>query len=388
MKIAVIGGGIAGTAAAFEIARQGEHPAVYFDHSGSSGLYSGALDFDAWDRARGVAAVADGLAQFAAALGIWELGSQARRVATLEGNVRPARGTDRALLDLEQCAGKRVAVVDVERDDWDAPLLAKSFASSAWAQQTQTHFYAARVQALQNGFERRISAYDFGALHDAPERSQSLLSALQGSGATPEAWLFGPWLGIERALSAELSAALGVPVGETTSTLGGTAGARFEQARERLLARIALVKRVHVTSVERSQDGYRVTTAAGEAHEFSAVVLATGGVAAGGVALERSFERRGGTGFRLSFAAPVALELHGEVVEGVSSLASVDFVTRGLGMLLDVGIAASADGAVRDNPGLFAAGDALAGRPRAALWAARSGLEAAQRALDYAKRTR
>ncbi|MEO8903875.1 MAG: hypothetical protein ABI488_16280 [Polyangiaceae bacterium] len=388
MKIAVIGGGIAGTAAAFEIARQGEHPSVYFDYSGASGLYSGALDFEAWDRARDAEAILDGLAQFASALGTWELSAKPRRVATLEGNVRPARGTDRALLDLERCAGKRVAVVDLERDDWDAKLLAKSFASSAWARETQTDFYAARVQVLQTGSERRISAYDFGTLLDSPERSQELLKALQNSGVTPEAWLFGPWLGLERALSADLSAALSVPVGETTSTLGGTAGARFELSRDRLLGRIALVKRTHVTTLARIPDGYRVTTSDGESQDFSTVVLATGGVAAGGVALERSFERRGGTGFRLSFSAPVPLELHGEVVEGVSSLASVDFVARGLGTLLDVGIAASADGAVRDNPGLFAAGDAVAGRPRAALEAARSGLGAAQRALDYAKKVR
>jgi glycerol-3-phosphate dehydrogenase subunit B len=388
VKIAVLGGGIAGTAAAFEIARQGEHPAVYFDHTGASGLYSGALDFEPWDRVSDAEPVSEGLAAFAAALGVWELEAQAQRVATLEGNVRPARGTDRALLNLEQCAGKRVAVVDVERDDWDAPLLVKSFASSAWARETQTHFFSVPVRVLQTGSERRVSAYDLATSLDSSERSQALLSALQSSGVTPEAWLFGPWLGIERALSRELGAALGVPVGETTSTLGGTAGARFEAARERLLARIALVKRAHVTHVEHTAHGYRVTTNQGESQEYSALVLASGGVAAGGVALERSFERRGGTGFRLSFAGRVPLELHGEIVEGVSSLSSVDFVTRGLGTLLAVGIAADAAGAVRDSPGLFGAGDALAGRPRAALWAARSGLSAAQSALEYVKTVR
>ncbi|MEP7049632.1 MAG: hypothetical protein ABJB12_04735 [Pseudomonadota bacterium] len=387
MKIAVLGGGIAGTAAAFEIARQGGQPVLYFAHSGSSGLYSGALDFDAWDRAVEAEPVSEGLAQFAAALGIWELGQQTQRVATLEGNVRPARGTDRALLNLEQCAGKRVAVVDVERDDWDAPLLAKSFASSAWARQTQTQFFATAVPLLQAGFERRISAYDLATLLDSPARSQALLSALRGRGAERDAWLFGPWLGIERALSSELGAALGLPVGETTSTLGGSAGARFENARDQLLERIAVVKRVHVTGVERTRDGYRVIGSEGEAQEFSAAVLATGGVAAGGVALQRSFERRGGTGFRLSFTGPVPLELHGEVVEGVSSLSSVDFVARGLGTLLAVGIATNGAGEVRDNPGLFAAGDAVAGRPRTALGAARSGLSAAQRAVEYIKTT-
>ena len=387
MKVAVLGGGIAGVAAAFELARQGVRPSVYFEHSGSSGLYGGALDFEVWDRVTALAEVDQDLARFAEALGAWELGSAALRVATLEGNVRPARGAARGLLNLERCAGKRVAVVDLERDDWDAPLLAASFAASSWARQTQTHFYEARVRALQNGFERRISGYDFAALHDTPERSQALLSAVQVSGVTPDAWLFGPWLGIERALADELSQALGVPVGETTSGLGGAAGARFERARDRLLARDADVHRARVTQLERVGSGYRVTAVECEPSEFSAVVLATGGVAAGGVALERSFERRGGTGFSLSFDAPVALELNHEVVEGVSSLSSVDFVARGLGTLLEVGIAAGADAAVRDNPGLFAAGDALAGRPRMALEAARSGLNAAQRALDYVRRS-
>lgn len=387
MNVAVVGGGIAGVASAFELARQGVRPSVYFDHSGSSGLYSGALDFEVWDQVSALEPIEPALAVFSAALGAWAMGPDARRVATLEGNVRPARAADRSLLDLERCAGKRVAVVDLERDDWDAPLLARSFAASSWARQTHTHFYEARVRALQKGFERRISGYDFAELHDTPERSQALLAALQVSGVTPDAWLFGPWLGITRTVADELSQALGVPVGETTSGLGGAAGARFERARDRLLEREATVHATRVTRLERVGARYRLTALDAEPAEFGAVVLATGGVAAGGVALERSFERRGGTGFRLSFSAPVALELHHEVLEGVSSLANVDFVARGLATLLEVGIAAAADGSVRDNPGLFAAGDALAGRPRLALEAARSGLNAAQRTLDYLRRS-
>lgn len=388
MKIAVIGAGIAGAAAAFEFARQGARATVFHGPTGSSGLYSGALDFEPWDQANPTSAIASELAEFSKQLGAWELGAVARRVATLEGNVRPARGTDSALLDLERCVGKRVAVIDLERDDWDAPLLAKSFASSAWAVRTQTQFFAARAQVLQNGFERRISGYDFAALHDTAERAQALQAALRRSGVSAEAWLFGPWLGTERPLAQELSAALGVPVGETTSAPGGAAGARFEQARDRLLERIADVARGHLTSIERIVGGYRLQLQDRPAEEFAIVVLATGGVAAGGVALERSFERRGGTGFRLSFTAPVALELDAEVVEGVSSLSSVDFVERGLGALLKVGIATQADGSVRDNPGIFVAGDAIAGRPRTALVAAHSGLGAARAALEYRRRSR
>jgi hypothetical protein len=387
VKIAIVGAGIAGTAAAFEIARQGERAVVFHDLTGASGLYSGALDFEPWDRADYGRAVEGGVSEFSAALGAWELGGSPLRVATLEGNLRSARGADRALLDLERCAGKRVAVVDLERDDWDAPLLAKSFASSAWAQQTRTQFFSVSVKALKSGFERRISGYDFAAVHDAPERAAALESALRASNASADGWLFGPWLGIARPLAKELIDALGVPVGETTSAPGGAAGARFEQARDRLLADVADVTRARLNSIERRGNGYRLELRDRAPEEFQCVVLATGGVAAGGVALERSFERRGGTGFRLSFNAPIALELDGEVVEGVSSLSNVDFVDRGLNALLDVGIATQADGALRANPGIFAAGDAIAGRARTALIAADSGIRAARAALDYGRRS-
>jgi anaerobic glycerol-3-phosphate dehydrogenase len=388
VKIAIIGAGIAGTAAAFEVARQGGRATVIHDLTGSSGLYSGALDFELWDQAAPASALSSELAEFSKQLGAWQLGAVARRIATREGNVRPARGTDAALLDLEPCAGKRIAVIDLERDDWDAPLLAKSLAGTAWAVQSQTQFFAARAKVLQNGFERRISGYDFAQLHDAPERAQALQTALRESGVTADAWLFGPWLGIERPLAQELTAALGVPVGETTSAPGGASGARFEQARDRLLARIADVERGQLTSLERNGNGYLLKLRERDPREFSIVLLATGGVAAGGVALERSFERRGGTGFRLSFAAPLALELDREVVEGVSSLSSVDFAELGLGALLEVGIATRSDGSVHEHPGIFVAGDAIAGRPRTALIAAQSGLEAARSALDYRRRSR
>ncbi|HYQ03534.1 MAG TPA: FAD-dependent oxidoreductase [Polyangiaceae bacterium] len=387
MKIAIIGAGIAGTAAAFEVARQGARAALFHDLTGSSGLYSGAVDFEPWDVADYERAVGGELLEFTTALGAWELGGQAWRVATLEGNVRPARGGDRAILDLAQCAGKRVAVVDVERDDWDAPLLAKSYAGSAWARQTRTEFFATPVAVLQKGFERRISGYDFAALHDAPERAAALESALRDCKVSADAWLFGPWLGIERALGKQLSDALGVPVGETTSMPGGAAGARFERARDRLLAQSADVTRARLMSVEKSARGYRLQLRDRAPEEFAAVVIASGGVAAGGVALERSFERRGGTGFRLSFSAPIALELDSEVVESVSSLANIDFVDRGLGALLDVGVGTEENGALHANPGLFAAGDVIAGRPRTALIAVDLGIRAARAALDYARRT-
>jgi len=386
VKIAIIGAGIAGTAAAFEIARQGGRAKVIHGLTGASGLYSGALDDEPWDLAQPASALDSGLGEFSVQLGAWELGPSSLFIATLEGNVRPTRGSDRALLDLERCAGKRVAVVELERDDWDAALLANSFSSSAWARQTGTQFFAAPLPVLEKGFERRISGYDFASLHDAPERAQALQACLRESQISADAWLFGPWLGLERSLSEELSRALTVPVGETTSAPGGAAGARFERARDRLLERIADVERGQLTSLERVGQGYRLQMRDRPAEEFPTVVLATGGVAAGGVALERSFERRGGTGFRLSFSAPLALSLGSEVLEGVSSLSGFDFAERGLGRLLEVGIACQADGSVPEKPGIFVAGDVIAGRARTALSAAASGLKAARAALSYSRR--
>lgn len=386
MKIAIIGAGIAGAAAAFEIARQGRRATVFHDVTGASGLYSGALDFEPWDGVERERALESELSEFSKQLGVWELGPKAAYLATPEGNVRPARGRDRAILNLERCAGKRVAVVDLERDDWDAPLLAKSFASSRWAQRTDTRFFAVPVAGLKKGFERRISGYDFAALHDAPERALALQKAMLESRASAEAWLFGPWLGVQRPLADELSAVLGVPVGETTSVPGGVAGARFELGCERLLARLADVARGRLLGLEPIDSGCRLHVRDHAPLEFSAVVLATGGVAAGGIALQRSFERRGGTGFRLSFAAPITLQLDAEVSEGVSSLAGIDFAERGLDMLLEVGIATRADGSLPSQSGIFAAGDAMAGRPRTALVAADSGLRAARAALEFIRR--
>jgi glycerol-3-phosphate dehydrogenase subunit B len=385
VNIAVIGAGVAGAAAAHELARQGARPTVFHAQAGASALYSGALDFEAWDRVHELSPIEPELARFCAALGAWELGPAAARIATLDGNLRPTRGRDRALLDLEPLAGQRVAVVELERDDWDARLLARSYSASAWAKQTETVFEPVRVRALEHHFERRISSYDFAAQHDVPERASFLLTALKISGVSPAAWLCGPWLGVERAVATELSAALGVPVGETTSAPGGAAGARFESARDRLLSQIALVERARVLRIESRGRGYRLETEAGDAGEFSSVVLATGGVAAGGIVLERSFERRGGAGFRLSFAAPVSIAVDGEISEGVSSLSSPDFVERGMSVLLAVGIAASSAGAALGAPGLFVAGDALAERPRSALFAAQSGVTAARGALAHAR---
>ncbi|HEY3498234.1 MAG TPA: FAD-dependent oxidoreductase, partial [Polyangiaceae bacterium] len=294
--VVVVGAGAAGTAAAWAAARAGARVSVLHDRAGATALYSGALDLVPWDskdepearQAAEAAVLADAeLAAFASELGILRLGHC--MLASREGVARRALGSDRALLDLEPLAGKRVGVLDAERDDWDAALLAKSLSASPFAERTRTSFVPIPVRMLSAGHERRVAAYDFAALHDDPARLSALGEALRAERAAADAWLSGPWLGLERDSARELAALAGAPVGETTSKVGGPAGARFERARDRLLQRRGVeVRQARVSRVSGASGALFVALEGAEGTrevEAKAVVLASGGVAAGGIVL-------------------------------------------------------------------------------------------------------
>src|SRR5262249_52436248 len=157
----------------------------------------------------------DELGAFLAALGIYQRGGAEPKstamIATASGVVRPAWCTDRALLDLAPLAGKRVAVADVERDDWDAPLLAKTLGVSAWAESTLTSFVSVPLRLLRTGHERRIAPYDFAALHDDEARRRSLAEAIEAAPGVADAWLFGPWLGLDPNTVTALRAVVPLP---------------------------------------------------------------------------------------------------------------------------------------------------------------------------------
>jgi glycerol-3-phosphate dehydrogenase subunit B len=301
-------------------------------------------------------------------------------------------GADRALLDLEPLAGKHVAVADVPRDDWDAPLLVGALASSPWAERTRTKFSLVPISELRRGHERRLTSHDFAALHDDSERLGALAKLLVETGRGYDAWLVGPWLGVTPGTASQLRRSVPVPVGETMSFVGGPAGARFENARAALCETQSIdVVRGRVGSVEARGERWVVGFASGEHEheredelEAAAVVMATGGVAAGGIALVWD-PVRGAHGFRLSFTAPVALSLDGEPGDSGGSLYGASLETRGLGVLERVGIDADVSGNALHGKapvaGLYVAGDALAGRPRTVLEAVESGIRAARDAL-------
>jgi hypothetical protein len=284
-------------------------------------------------------------------------------VATREGVVREARGSDDALLDLAPLSGKCVGLVDVPRDDWDAPLLLRAFRESAWARATATRFELVSLELLEKGHQRRISSYDFATGFERAERPAWLIEVLKQS-AGPDAWLFGPWLGVKRALARELAHGVGVAVGEVTSPLGGVAGARFEARRDALLAALGaelrreLVQAVHVTG-----EGVALELEGGARLDADAAVLATGGFVSGAIALTGALSGAEPAGFELTIRGLPSLHVAG-AVDPISSLYGVDLAARGRRLLEHVGVAASAEGRVRGAARVYVAGDLLgAGAP-------------------------
>lgn len=371
--VVVIGGGFAGVAAAWAAAHAGARVVLVHAAAGASALYSGIVDGGPSDAE---------LRDLARSLGLI-VEATPRAVATRQGVIRTAMGRDSALLDLDGLAGRRIAVADVGRDDFDAELLTRSLAVSEWAERTQTQFFCVRVAALQSGAERRVASYDLALSFDEPERLRALASSVVAAGPA-DAWLFGPWLGVRNPVSVELAQLLGRPVGEVSSPLAGAAGARFEERRRELLRELQIdVRESLVLSVTAEGAELCVALEHGERLGASAVVLAIGGVAGGGIELAPA-DPKLYRAARASLAAPIELELDNEVFDGISSLAGLSFKSAGLGALERLGVRADESAALAPRLPLFGAGDVLAGKPRTVLAALASGIFAGKQAAASA----
>ncbi len=376
MKVVVLGAGFSGLSAAFAARRAGASVNLVHQGAGASGLYAGAVDGSALPDSPAQAALLNELAPL---LGL-RLNPNAV-VATREGIVRRAAGADAAVLDLAPLAGKRIGVVDVPRDDWDGPLLVRSYAASDWARSTGTRFELVPLDLLEKSYQRRVSPYDFATSFELPERLAWLNEVLRAH-AGPDAWLFGPWLGVKRELSRELTASVGVPVGEVTSPPGGVAGARFEGRRDALLVAIgAEVVTERATGVRMAATSVVVTLDGGRELEADVLVLAVGGIVSGAVRLVGALSGAEPAGFELSLSGLPLVQARGEPHRPVSSLFGVDLAARGRVLLEHVGLAASAQGEVVGEPRVFAAGDLLAPQPPSVGHALLSGLRAGAAAV-------
>lgn len=424
--VTIIGGGIAGLAAAWGATQRGDKVNLVDGGAGASALTSGAVDETPWDTLLAAsmqlgepiraAELPEEVLGFSAALGLWHLVPAEGEMALVvsgAGVVRPARGHDRAILDLARVPiGGTVIVPRLERAGWDADSMARTLSSDPRARDRGLTFEASSVTALRFADEWRIGDVDLAARHDEEARrvwlSEQLTQTLRFKRSRhrkADAFLMGPWLGAAAPQAEDLSARVGVPVGEVLSPVGGPAGSRFVAARDALLARCE-VKPVRGKAVELQSEHGRVVLRVepgGQLIAADRTLLAIGGLIGGGLVYGPPYRHeddvppsRQPIPFRLSLSAGVQLatcEKTGVAWNGpaprrmgvVGSRHGPELDTTAwphgdvMGGLESVGIAC--DG-VWAAPGITVAGDARAGRPRTVLEAVRSGLAAAEASVS------
>ncbi len=391
-RVIVVGGGIAGAAAAITAARRGARVTCVPGRPGASSLASGALDAVPWEEAGAADALApSGDARAVLdALGGYALG--ACRLLATTGISRPAAGRDAALLDVAGLTGE-VLVPPAEQHGWHADTFAQAWSTDAALRARGVSFRAGATSILRHTGEHAMADAELAALHDDAERLGWLAGRLKESLAATScvAVVLPPWLGVERARAAELSARVGAPCGEAMGAPGGPAGLRFERARDRAL-REAGVETVAgwARQITTSDEGAQVMLDGDAELEADAVVLATGGVLAGGVdyapaeaVLARAMPPSPRPPFRLGLEAPVRLAAGGEPVDVPGSLfgappESLAWPYRRRPALEQVGVRVDATGLA--TPRVFAAGDVIADRPRTWLEAVESGAQAGRAA--------
>lgn len=369
----VIGAGVAGTAAALAAARAGARVTLVDGGTGASTLATGALDAVPWQSACAQrTAIAPPTREMLDVLGGYTLPENGARLLTTSGVVRPARGHDAALLDVEPLARKPIGVVACDRPGWDAKSLARGWGDN---------YVIVDAVLMRHVDEHVLPDADFAIRHDDDARlhwlADRLREALARVDSAVSALVLPPCLGVERERAHALSDRVGIRCGEAIALPGGPAGLRFERARERALAAGAIeLVRGRLTRVARHEDGWSLVMEGGASSQCDAVVLATGGLIGGGIeyapgesTLASALPPFARPPFRLTVDAPITLGAQGSELGLPSTLfgmppESIAWPFTRDGIMDRVGVLADAVG--RAAPALFVAGDLRADRPR--LW--------------------
>lgn len=384
MKVLVIGGGAAGTAAAWCASQQQAQVTVIHDRAGATALASGACDLNEWGEAS-IGALSDEVQRVLQDLGCWRLPAQAALVVNAIGQPRWARAADTALLDLAPLAGSRIAVCDLGRFGYDANAWVTTLSASPWARDTNTTFQVVQ-KCLPAPGAVRANDYDFAALHDDEAQLRVLGDAMSAANHGCRAWLLPPSLGVAQRVRDKLEQRLGVKVGECLSHPGGPAGARFELARDALLERRGIAQRkgqvIGLTANGGSWSARWIDGQGEQSCDADRVIVACGGIVSGGLRLgQPRLDAPGSHAFELSLGLQVALAVGATHVHQVGSLHGIDFSQSGLSLLEKIGVIAP-DARIEGRPGLFAAGDVIANGPRSVLGALQSGCLAARYATS------
>lgn len=396
-EVVVVGGGVAGLAAALAASEEGARVTVLDARPGASSLAGGAWDFGLAP-ARPSEALADSRSSLALlaelvrarpthplaphalelgalaaashtavleALGIYaplELDRPPALVATDVGLVRRVATAQRAVLDLAALPKGRIAVATFpSARAHDGGFVAASLGELSVRAGDARRFCAVEVEILRRGRDVWLHPHEAGALFDDDRARDRLVRALGRAlgGSSFDAVLLPPLLGEHDDTAwSRVRAALAMPIGEWASSLAGPQSARLIRALARGFARSKAsyerspVVRAETTSVETAR-----TT-----HRAGAVVLATGRHLAGGLSFRRD------EAIEPLFGLPGYLDGKPLGSSDTSALFEDDPFTSGSsGFRIGVGV----DDAMRPldasgkprSPTLFAAGSILSGVP-------------------------
>ncbi len=330
-NVLVIGAGVAGTAAAVAASTAGASVTVVAAAPGASSLMSGAADLLRWELAHSMSAPLPDTCPWRGLLDdldLWRVGDMPVRLASLAGVLRPARGRDRALLDLAPLRSARIAVPRIARPSFDADLLAHAWNADPLAVESGLRFEAVDVPGLLLDAELHAPDTAIARAFDDDHRVQLAAASLAGTIDGFAAVLVGPWLGIETDAASSLGEALHRTVGEPLSALAGAAGARFESASARMLAARGITRVDGTVASLRRERRWRAELEHGSAVEADAIVIATGGMISGGIVFAPSGARESGEfpgpptrAFRTSFACDeLCLRTGSTAVEAPGSL--------------------------------------------------------------------
>jgi glycerol-3-phosphate dehydrogenase subunit B len=397
--VVVAGAGIAGTGAALAAAAAGASVIVLDGGTGASHLGTGAIDVRPWSAAKAADESIDARVRaMLDALDAYAVPDGGAVILTSAGVIRPARGHDRAILDVRGVRG-RVGVIACRRPGWDAAWLAAAWNDARAPFAPGAAFEPLDAAIVRYRDEEVLPEADFAARHDDGARldwlAERLREAMARAGGIFAAIVLPPMLGVARARAGELARALTVRAGEASALPGGAAGLRFEAARDRAFA-VAGIARIAARVSAIDVPSGPIACDDGRTFRAPAVVLATGGLLGGGLTYAPSeatmvaeLPHEASPPLRLSIMARVVLGAHGRPLESPGTLfgyspeaVSWPFAREPLleraGVL--TGFSSGEEHAPPDASPLFAAGDVAADVPRTFLAALASGTEAGEKA--------
>ncbi len=276
--VLVIGGGIAGFAAAATAKEAGADVSIALGRAGATFLSPGVLDFAQRGDASPLTQIEKSVFSLLDGYVI-----EPTELLTIAGTSRTADGRDETLLSVSALQEDGAVAVIGRTASFDSRYLAKAFSAT-----TKRSFVALACDAIQRyADERHWNDAELASRFDEEERlawlARILGEGIQRSTTKIAGVLLPNILGTKPGVAARLSAMMKLPCGEVVGT-SNTPGFRFLEARDRALARAAIpVRRGDVEGIDFSSSGRVRVTFADHVADVSRVVVATGGIVGDGL---------------------------------------------------------------------------------------------------------